>query len=234
MQSSPSQLIGLDGKPIRQTDLILEKNITENKRRGTELIIKVPYPKTYPETQFKKNNKEECLAELFCTFRKKKNKEDMELILHTFYVYTSPALNDATPEERFLTKGLGHRMLCEAVDWGIQNEKINDAGTIELDASGGKCNDDMIQHIMDTIEENEMDILLENFPQSVQDIQSEKKDYTKYDKARMVCDYKQNQRLVSHYKKYGLDEIEVPLEERSIWSTQMSGNIKSLRQKCNK
>jgi len=144
-------------------------------------------------------------------------------------------LNHATPEERFLTKGLGHRMLCEAVDWGIKNEKIDEEnGTIELDASGGKCNDEMIQNIMDTIEEDEMDILLENFPQSVHELQSEQKDYTIKDKARMVCEYKQNQRLVSHYKKYGLDEVEVPVEARTIWSTPMSGKIKSLRDKCNK
>jgi len=226
-------LIGKDAKPIGKDDLVLEKNITENKRRGTEFIINVPYPKTYPETQFKKNNKEKCLAELFCTFRKEKE----GMILHTFYVYTSPSLNDATPEERFLTKGLGHRMLCEAVEWGIENKKINEEnGRIELEASGGKCNDEMIQNIMDTIQEDEieMDRLLENFPQSVKDIQSEKKDYTIRDKARMVCEYKQNQRLVSHYKKYGLEEVEVPVEARTIWSTPMSGKIKSLHEKCKK
>ncbi len=225
-------LIGKDGKPIGKDDLVLEKNITENKR-GTEFIINVPYPKTYPETQFKQNNKENRLAELFCTFRKKKKEDIEEMILHTFYVYTSPSLNDATPEERFLTKGLGHRMLCEAVEWGIENKKIKDNGTIELDASGGKCNDEMIQNIMDTIEESEMDKILENFPQSVADMRSEKQ-YTRRDKARMVCDYKQNQSLVRHYKTYGLDEVEVPLEERTIWSTQMTGKIESLRKKCNK
>lgn len=232
MIQAPLQLLGLDGKPINHSNLVLEKNITVNKR-GTELFITVPYPKTYPETQFKKNNKHDCIAELFCTFKKNK-KDEMEMILHMFYVYTSPALYDATPEERFLTKGLGHRMLCEAVDWGIENKKINDEGTIELDASGGKCNDDMIQHIIDTIKEDDMDILLENFPESIRAVQSESENYTIRDKARMVCDYKQNQRLVDHYKKYGLDEIEVPIKERSIWSTQMSGKIKSLRQRCNK
>jgi len=83
-------LIGKDGKPIRTDDLVLEKNITENKR-GTEFIINVPYPKTYPETPFKKNNKENCLAELFCTFRKKKKEDIEEMILHTF-MFTHPRL----------------------------------------------------------------------------------------------------------------------------------------------
>ena len=93
------------------------------------LKITVPFPDNYPDTLFKLHNK--IIAELICYY----DQSEDDIHIARFFVYTSSSItNDTLPQERLLTKGLGRRMLCEAVRFGIDKNWITSNGTISLEA----------------------------------------------------------------------------------------------------
>lgn len=206
----------------------VEKELTlKLEENDVSLFITVPYPANYPLTEFKAKNVNRLFGELSCTF----SKENNEMFLHAFYVYTHPSFDfGASPAERSLTKDLGRRMLCRAVQHAIEKEKITREGTIRLEASAsfGVCDVDMVADI-NRMSETDMDRFLANFPQSMKHT---KKGIKKEDKVRMICEYRVNQNLVSYYKTYGLKEMEVDFEDRDIWVTPMIGRIQSVLDKC--
>lgn len=217
---------GTDGNEIE-----LSLNFTKISNQKIELNIN--FPENYPNTPFKLNNK--YIAKLMAIFK------DKDMFLREFYVYTHSSLDKygfATKEERLLTKGLGESMLCAAIDEALQNDVITKDSKIYLEASGGYCNDVIIKDKeYDKWKEKDLDMVMDQFPKSIKEIKEDfrdvyKRDITKKDKINIVCQYLQNLKLVEYYKKYGLKEVNVPIEERDIYFVKMYGTIKDILTKC--
>lgn len=201
------------------------------------IYIKVPYPDNYPKTLFWEKNREheKGLAYLQSNYDKK---EDV-IYLQRLYVF--PSMNSldessfATPEERRLVKGLGKRMLCQAIKYLLEKNSITENTTIRLDASGGYCNEDGLKYVMENYSEDEIDDYVNtNFTSVVTDhINYYNSPMSLEDKAKLMCIYFDNQKLVRYYQTYGLTPILKEPGDIDPWGESMIGTIKGVLDKCN-
>lgn len=110
-------MIGTDGVKITPLDLDIEMI----EKRNMDGISIIAFPVNYPDTEFRKRNYENVMAilKLYVLDEKK------YLWVSGFYVFTSRNYKYAkwiTEDEFVLTKNLGKRMMCKAIDY-IVNEK---------------------------------------------------------------------------------------------------------------
>jgi hypothetical protein len=97
------------------------------------LKLTVPIPQNYPDTEFKRKNKN--IASLSLSYNKEKN----VVTLDTFYVYTNQIDPSITSTDKRVTKGLGKKMLCYALR---ELCKIKKNYVFSLRAIGGKYTDE--------------------------------------------------------------------------------------------
>ena len=212
---------------IHKDQLIL--NIDPGKYK---LKITVPFPDNYPDTLFKMNNKKNIIAELICQY----DKTDDDIYIARFFVYSSSSITqDPTKQERMLTKGLGRRMLCEAIHFGIDREWITPNGTISLEALATAithenlhCSSEIMKQMKSSWTIEEIDEYLQPFHDSLQHEIIESVD----DKISLICKRIQNRKLVAYYETYGLKELHD--EHPSFDYTYMSGTIQSVLSECKK
>jgi hypothetical protein len=181
-----------------------------------KLKIVVPFQATYPDTAFRRSA--HAIAELYLTW------SATGVMLHKLYVYTHPStINQhggaATVEERRATRGLGRRMMCLAISTLLDAEKLRPDTPLTLEASGGMCNEEKVQAALRSTDE--LDAFLAKFFGAADGATLE-------EKAKMKCEYDENQRLVAYYARYGF--VEDPLAEPDLWYTPMSSTLgKALR-----
>jgi len=196
-------------------------------RRVHSLSIRVPFPAGHPHTEFRRHA--DAMAYLLLSYES----EDDTVFLHSFYVHAHDS-DLATLAEKRASKGLGHRMLCHALARLIARGAITPDATISLEASGGRCDEAMVQRLMETHTEAEVDAFLEAFPTNVADLLDEfpNADAPYHDKALLKCVYDANQKLVAHYQTYGLHVVPVARHERDVVYEPMRGVVRDVLHAC--
>ena len=209
---------------VKKTDL--EIKIKRYDMEEAILEIVVPYPKNYPMTEFRKHNNANVIAYLLINFKytRIENYIDLEM----FFVFSSKSHKRskyAIKEEIELTKGLGKKMLCYAINLLIKDKIIDKMTTmIKLTASGGYCQSkEDTDKILSSYTLEDMNMwMLQNLNTP---IISEMLLYSKEDKARIICEVFDNMKLVKYYEEYGLIRDEVPPEKIDLRWIPMSGYI---------
>jgi hypothetical protein len=217
--------------PVKKSDLEI-KIRSYNTEEGV-LEIFVPYPENYPLTEFKKHNTINIIAYLAINF--KYVKTDNYIDLEMFFVYSSKSHRRskyATKEEIELTKGLGKKMLCYAINLLIKDKIIDKMSTmIKLAASGGYCQSkEDTDKILSQYTIEDMNIWI--FKNIKTPIISDMLLYSKEDKARIICEVFDNMKLVKYYEEYGLIRDEVPLEKLDLRWIPMTGYVYNVLRKC--
>lgn len=216
--------------PVKSTDLeiveIIEDDILE---------LKVPFPKNYPNTKFKQDNNE--LAYLKIDFSDSKD----YVYLMDFYVYSSRLhvrSKHASKEELDLTKGLGKRILCYAINRLIAKNIINnDTAKLRLYAGGGNCDSEKdLEDILKKFTLSQMDAWIKNnlarHPDIVEDLLS----MSKKEKATEICAALNNSKLVKYYEQYGLKvdlNFNTTPKKLDLSYVPMSGYLYNILEKCN-
>jgi len=216
---------------VKKSDLEIKIRSYDTKEGVLEIFV--PYPDNYPLTEFKKHNTTNVIAYLAIDFNYVKTENYINLDL--FVVYSSKSHRSskyAIKEEIELTKGLGKKMLCYAINLLIKKKIIDKMSTmIKLTASGGYC------QIKEDIEKILFMYTLEDmnrwiFQNIKTPIISDMLLYSKEDKARIMCEVVDNIKLVKYYEEYGLIRDEVDPEKLDLRWIPMTGYIYNVLRKC--
>ena len=217
--------------PVKKSDLEIKIQKFEIEDGSLEIII--PYPKNYPNTLFKRKNETDVIGFLEINFEEVTS--ERYISLDFFYVYSSKS-NEiskyATKEEIELSKGLGKKMLCYAINLLI-DIKIIDAKTtiIKLNAGGGYCSsDEEVDKILSIFSLEEIDNwIFENVKSSYKSYLSS---LSLTQKAKMICKALDNLKLVKYYQEYGLQPDVVDPSKLDLTWIPMSGYINDVLKKC--
>jgi len=217
--------------PVKKSDLEIKIQNFDTEDGTLEIII--PYPKNYPNTLFKQNNETDVIGFLEINFGEVKTEGFISLDF--FYVYSSKSnmrSKYATKEEIELSKGLGKKMLCYAINLLIDN-KIIDAKTtiIKLNAGGGYCSsDEEVDKILSIFSLEEIDNwIFENVKSSYKHYLST---LSLTQKAKIICKALDNLKLVKYYQEYGLQPDAVDRSKLDLTWIPMSGYINDVLKKC--
>jgi len=217
--------------PIKKLDLEIKIQKFDTKDGSLEIII--PYPKNYPNTEFKIKNESNVIGILEINFNEVKTEDYISLDF--FYVYSSKSnvrSKYATKEEIELSKGLGKKMLCYAINLLIDN-KIIDAKTtiLKLNAGGGYCaSEEEVDKILSVFSIEEIDNwIFENIKSSYKHYLSS---LSLNQKAKIICKALDNLKLVKYYEEYGLKPDVVDPSELDLTWIPMSGYINDVLKKC--
>ena len=97
--------------------------------------------------------------------------------------------------------------MCLAIRTLLDVEHLSPETPIRLEASGGRCDSEKVAAALRDNDEHELDAALAHFPSAVSDFED---DYgrppNRREKAKMMCEYDENQRLVDYYRRYGFKE----------------------------
>jgi len=214
---------------VKKTDLEIVIQKFEIEDGSLEIII--PYPKNYPNTEFKRKNETDVIGFLEINFDEVTT--EGYISLDFFYVYSSKS-NEiskyATKEEIELSKGLGKKMLCYAINLLIDNGIIDSKTTIiKLNAGGGYCSsDEEVDKILSIFSLEEIDNwIFENVKPSYK-----RSNLSLTQKAKMICKALDNLKLVKYYQEYGLQPDVVDPSELDLTWIPMSGYINDVLKKC--
>ena len=217
--------------PVKKTDLkILVKKF--DIKEGF-LNISVPYPENYPMTKFRSINYREEIAYLKIDFNDVKSGN--YILLDLFFVYSSKfsiMSKYLVKEEIELSKGIGKKMLCYAINLLINNKIIDKMTTIiKLYACGGFCPyDKEVDEILSILSLEDIDNwLFENIKTS--DINVILK-LSVEEKAKNLCEILNNLKLLKYYEEYGLKQDVVEPEDLDLRCIPMSGYIYDVLKKC--
>jgi len=204
--------------------------VTEHYSHDTGRIsAHVPFPDDYPPTAFRLTS--EAIAELLLSYNTKNN----TATLHAFYVHPVSS-RDATSAEKRAVKGLGKRMLCHALRVLLSSGSITPATRLSLEASGGRFDDEMVERMMHSHSEDDIDAFLTNFPTSktnlMEDLRMDWADIPLREKAALRCMYDENQRLVQYYKTYGLRVLPTDKSEHDVSYEPMQGTVHDILRAC--
>ena len=203
----------------------LQLTVSESPGR---LTIVVPFPAGYPETPFRAVARH--IARLYLSW----STGAPGVMLHGLYVYTHPSTvqgASASPEERHATRGLGKRMMCLAIRTLTEEKSLRLETPLRLEACGGKCDDRKTRAVLRDTSERELDAFLARFPASLAEFERHVgRKATLEEKAELKCEYDENQRLVSYYRRYGFSEE--PLGEALLLYTPMLTTLGAALRAC--
>lgn len=197
------------------------------------LTLYVPYPENYPNTDFKLNNDKKRIAYLQMDFSDVETKGYISLDF--FYVYSSKSNQRskyATKEEMNLTKGLGKKILCSAINLLIDNKIVDTKTTmIKLNAAGGYCaSEEDVNYILRTFSEEKMNEYINiyiNSHNKIKLLNSSPKE-----KAMIICKAQDNIKLMKYYQEYGLNPDIIEKEKIDLTYIPMTGYIYNVLKKC--
>jgi hypothetical protein len=186
------------------------------------LKLTVPFPQNYPDTEFKRKNKN--IASLSLSYNKEKNIVE----LGAFYVYTNQIDPSITSEDKRVTKGLGKKMLCYALRELCEKGKINKNYVFSLIAIGGKYTDEC-KEFVSKLDDSFLDKFLVNYPEDLSNhIRYYGRELTLEEKRELYCKINDNLKLVDYYKRYGLE----PVMDGSGLGVTMIGSVEKALEHC--
>lgn len=197
------------------------------------LYLSVPYPKDYPMTTFRLNNYRNKIAYLLINFENVRTEN--YIYLELFFVHASKysiLSKYLMKEEIELSKGLGKKMLCYAINLLINNFIIDKNTTmIKLHACGGNClSDEDIDKILAIFSVEDIDNwLFENI--RVSNIITILKSPLR-EKVKIICEALDNLKLLKYYEEYGLKQDITDLEELDLRCIPMIGYVYDVLKKC--
>ena len=177
----------------------LEYNIRIGNKNKTVLIV-IPFPKDYPNNAFYKEYSHSGIAYAKITVQNQSKSKTSNIHINQLYVNAARTVN-ATAEEKAKSKGLGIRLLRKILSVAVKNDIIdsNLQNYITLEASGGVCDN---TYPFDKIVPTEQ---CYKFLKMYKDTYkyAKDKDFTIEELNNLVCDIKQNNKLVYYYYKLG-------------------------------
>jgi hypothetical protein len=122
-------------------------------------------------------------------------------------------------------------MLCLAIRTLLEDQNLSPETPLRLEACGGKCDESKTRAVLRDTSERELDAFLAGFPASLAEVEArEGRKATLEEKAELKCEYDENQRLVSYYRRYGFS-VE-PLGEALLLYTPMLTTLGAALRTC--